>query len=139
MLRGVGALVTIGAAIVLFIVLAGRHPRPSPATATTGELPAVADAVRLPVPAALTPPSWTVRQQVGSSQVLVVDLEAAHPDQALDIAREIVSLVGPQYREVLMYFHRPGRFGSGDLPPRRIQWTPTHRFVQMDYEAMARK
>ncbi len=138
MRRGVSALVTVAAAIVLSFALAGRLPVRALAP-TGGDLPAVTPAARLPGPAALTPPAWTVRQQVGSSHVLVIDLEAARPEDAPDIARKLVNLVGPRYREVLMYFHRPGHFGRGELAPRRIQWTPANGFVQMDYEAMARR
>jgi hypothetical protein len=71
---------------------------------------------------------WIVTHASSAHHALVLDVEAEHPDQARDIASEIVSPVRTKYEEVLIYIRPAG------APPgarvRRIQWTPQGGYVE---------
>ena len=59
---------------------------------------------------------------------LVIDVEAAHPGNAMKIAEEIVAPVRTKYAEVLIYIRSVGApAGAG---AHRIQWTPRGGFVE---------
>lgn len=73
--------------------------------------------------------SWTVTTATSAHQMLVVEVQALHLEEALDIARAIVvPVLDKDYREVLIYVHPPGGFSAG--PMRRVQWTPTAGYVE---------
>jgi hypothetical protein len=62
---------------------------------------------------------------------MVVDVEAERPEEAHEIAIEIVKMARPRgYEEVLIYV-RPMR--SPDGPTRRVQWTPAGGYVESRY------
>ena len=75
---------------------------------------------------------WTVTEQLVAGSVLVLQVETRHVADALAIARELVEPLKARYTEVMVYVHRPGR--PTTLPPRRVQWSPSHGYVETDYE-----
>lgn len=75
---------------------------------------------------------WTVTEQLSAHYVLISHVETRYLDESLGIARELVEPLKSRYSEILIYFHRPGR--PDVLPPRRVQWTPAHGYVETIYE-----
>jgi hypothetical protein len=76
---------------------------------------------------------WSVTEQLSAHHVLIVQVETRRLDEARAIARRIVDPILPKekFAEILIYFHRPGR--PDPLAPRRVQWTPTHGYVETVY------
>jgi hypothetical protein len=74
---------------------------------------------------------WTVTEQISAVHMLVLQIETAHLDEAMGIARQVADPIKDRYAEVLIYFHRPGR--PDTLPPKRIQWTRGDGWVEVDY------
>ena len=76
---------------------------------------------------------WSVTEQLSAHHVLIVHVETRHLEKARAIARTIVDPILPKenFAEILIYFHRPGR--PDPLAPRRVQWTPTHGYVETVY------
>jgi hypothetical protein len=75
---------------------------------------------------------WSVTQSLSAHNVLIVHVETRYLDEAMGIAKQVAEPIKFRYAEVLIYFHRPGR--PDLLPPRRIQWTPAHDYVETNYE-----
>lgn len=74
---------------------------------------------------------WTVTERLSAHYVLIFHVETRYLGEALTIAHELVEPVKARYSEVLIYVHRPGR--PDTLPPRRVQWTPAHGYVETIY------
>lgn len=79
-------------------------------------------------------PGWTVTKALSAHHVMVVDVETDRPEQAKQIAVQLVEPVRDRYEEVLIYIRRPGT--AGELAARRIQWTPRGGYVEVNYEAI---
>ena len=78
-------------------------------------------------------PAWTVTKATAANHTMVVDVDAARLDQALEIAEEIVAPVRSRgYQEVLVYVHPLGRHDA-TTEIRRVQWTPRGGYVETDY------
>lgn len=77
-------------------------------------------------------PAWTVVGAKSAHHVMVVDVEAARPEQARDIAVQLVEPLRGRYEEVLVYVRKPGALHD-DLAARRIQWTPRGGYVENVY------
>jgi len=75
---------------------------------------------------------WTVTEHLSAHHVLIAQVETAHLQDAMSIAQQLTEPVKEKYAEVMIYFHRPGR--PDTLPPRRVQWTPSHGYVETRYE-----
>jgi hypothetical protein len=106
-------------------------PRPTPAAQAASALTRALNHVdrgqsggRMPV--------WTVVSATSAHHVMVVDVEAARPDTARQIATQIVEPLRDRYEEVLVYFHKPG--DAKVFPERRIQWTPRGGYVEAIYK-----
>ena len=74
---------------------------------------------------------WTVTEHLSAHHVLIAQVETDHLEDAMSIAQQLTDPVKEKYAEVMIYFHRPGR--PDTLPPRRVQWTPTHGYVETRY------
>ncbi len=71
---------------------------------------------------------WQVIDYVSALGVLIVDVETHRLDEALGIARALVHPLEDSYIEVLVYFRAPGT----ELPAKRVQWTPSGGYVELD-------
>ena len=81
----------------------------------------------------LSTPAWTVTKTTAANYTMVVDVEAARMDQALEIAEAIVAPVRARgYQEVLVYVHPQGRHDA-TTEIRRVQWTPRGGYVETNY------
>src|SRR5262245_30164029 len=74
---------------------------------------------------------WTVTRATSAHRAMVIDVEADHPERALEIAGEIVDPLRGRYDEVLIYVRPTGSPNSSVV--RRIQWTPHDGFVESTY------
>jgi hypothetical protein len=74
---------------------------------------------------------WTVTGQLSAHSVLISHVETQYLGEALAIAHQMIDSNKTPYAEILIYFHRPGRPDA--LPPRRVQWTPAHGYVETIY------
>ena len=74
---------------------------------------------------------WVVTEQFSAHRVLIAHVETKFLDEAVAIAQQIAEPVKDRYTEILIYFHRPGR--PDTLPPRRVQWSRTHGYLQTIY------
>ena len=75
--------------------------------------------------------AWRVTEANAAQGVLVVEVEADQPDDALAIAEQIVAPLDDTYEEVLVYVR-----GTDPAPgalTHRIQWTPGRGFVEITY------
>lgn len=75
---------------------------------------------------------WTVVKELPAHHVLVVQVEAEQPENALKVTYQLVEPVKDRYAEILVYFYRPWR--RGVLASRRVQWTPAGGYVEAIYE-----
>jgi hypothetical protein len=62
---------------------------------------------------------------------MVIDVEADMPEDARQIANDIVDPLRAKYEEVLIYVRPTGHPVNAIV--RRIQWTPHDGFVEMTY------
>lgn len=78
-------------------------------------------------------PAWTVTKTTAANYTMVVNVDAARMDQALEIAEAIVAPVRARgYQEVLVYVHPLGRHDA-TTEIRRVQWTPRGGYVETNY------
>ena len=78
-------------------------------------------------------PAWTVTKATSANYTMVVDVDAARMDKALEIAEEIVAPVRSRgYQEVLVYVHPLGRHDA-TTEIRRVQWTPRGGYIETAY------
>ena len=75
---------------------------------------------------------WSVTEHLSAHRVLIAHVETKFLEEAVAITQQVVEPVKGQYAEALVYFHRPGR--PDTLPPRRVQWTRAHGYVETVYE-----
>lgn len=74
---------------------------------------------------------WTVTEQLSAHNVLISHVETRYLGEAVGIAKQLVEPIKAGYSEAIIYFHRPGR--PDILPPRRVQWTRAHGYVETIY------
>jgi len=117
------AVLALFAAVLQWRPNARATPADTAATAVTRALRNAA-----PTHAAGRMPAWTVVKATSAHHVMVVEVEAQRPEQARQIAVQIVEPVRSRYEEILVYVSTPG--SSGELPARRVQWTPRGGYVE---------
>jgi hypothetical protein len=76
-------------------------------------------------------PSWAVTRATSAHNVIVIDVDAERPEEARQIALEIVKPLRDRYEEVLIYVKSAD--AANDLTVRRIQWTPRGGYVERDF------
>ena len=74
---------------------------------------------------------WTVTEHLSAHNVLIAQVETLYLHEAIAIAQQLTEPIKDKYAEVLIYFHRPGR--PDTLPPRRVQWSRRHGYVETVY------
>ena len=107
-----------------------RPPRPTPTPAAVTALVRALNQLESSSPGAPREP-WTVTRATSAHRAMVVDVEADMPEDARQIANDIVEPVRAKYDEVLIYVRPTGNPANAIV--RRIQWTPHDGFVEMTY------
>ncbi len=74
---------------------------------------------------------WTVTKSATFLREMVVTVTAERPDEALEIARQIVLPVQDKYSEILIYVHAVDQ--EEDPVVRRVAWTPQDGFSEMSF------
>ena len=128
-LAGVAWLAAFG--LFAAIVVWSARPRPTPTPPALTDLVRALNRMETPSPFAKHEP-WTVTRATSARHAMVIDVEADKPEDAHQIAVELVEpLRLKNYEEVLIYV-RP--IGSPlHALVRRIQWTPQGGFVETSY------
>jgi hypothetical protein len=80
------------------------------------------------MPSPLTTPGWKETRRYSVNRVLIVEVQCADRERALEIGRAIVQPVTKAYEEVLIYVRPPNRSWT-----RRVQWRPGADFRLLDY------
>lgn len=111
-------------AVLAIMIAVVRPHRPAIAVTITSSQPEAAPAPPRP---GTRYPGGTVKRAYSAHHMMVVDVEAEHPSEALAIAREVVEPLRNSYDEVLVYTREP------DAPDaaRRVQWTPRGGYVEL--------
>jgi len=128
-LAGVAWLTAFGLFAVL-IEWSARPPRPMPTPPAVTDLVRALNKLESPSPNAKHQP-WTVTRATSAHRAMVVDVETDMPEDALQIANDIVDPLRAKYEEVLIYVRPTGNPANAIV--RRIQWTPHNGFVEMSY------
>jgi hypothetical protein len=121
------------AAFGLFAALiewSARPPRPTPTPAAVTDLVRALNRLESSLPNATHEP-WTVTRATSAHRAMVIDVEADMPEDARQIANDIVDPLRGKYEEVLIYVRPTGNPNNAIV--RRIQWTPHNGFVEMRY------
>jgi len=120
------------AAFALFAVLVQRSARPRP-TPTPPAVTALVKALnRMETPSPLgTHEPWIVTRATSARRAMVIDVEADKPEDAVNIAAELVEQLREKYEEVLIYVRPIG--SPVNTATRRIEWTPRGGFVETMY------
>lgn len=107
-----------------------RAPRPAPTPPAVTNLVRALNRLEASSPGAKREP-WTVTRATSAHHALVIDLEADKPENARQIAGDIVEPLRGRYEEVLIYVRPTGNPVNATV--RRIQWTPHDGFVETSY------
>jgi hypothetical protein len=120
------------AAFALFAALVqwSARPRPTPTQPAATALVKALNKTETPSPFGTHEP-WIVTRATSARRAMVIDVEADKPDNALNIATEIVKPLREKYEEVLIYVRPIG--SPVHAVTRRIEWTPGEGFVETSY------
>jgi hypothetical protein len=120
------------AALGLFAALVdySARPRPTPSPPALTDLVRALNKMATPSPFARHEP-WLVTRATSARRAMVIDVEADKPENANQIAEEIVAPLRVKYEEVLVYVRPIGR--PANAATRRIEWTPHGGFVESSY------
>jgi len=106
------------------------RPRPTPTPPALTALVRALNKMETPSPFGTHEP-WVVTRATSARRAMVIDVEADKPEDARNIAEELVAPLRAKYEEVLIYV-RP--IGSPlNALTRRIEWTPSGGFVETAY------
>jgi len=129
LLAGVAWLAAFG--LFAAIVVWSARPRPTPTPPALTDLVRALNRMETPSPFAKHEP-WTVTRATSARHTMVIDVEADKPEDARQIAVEIVEPLRPKnYEEVLIYVRPIGSPLNATV--RRIQWSPQGGFVETSY------
>jgi len=84
-----------------------------------------------PVDAPLDNERYTILEMATAHGAFTIDLEVDAGADTQTIARQLIEPMRDDYAEVLVYFY--DRAGDGELPMRRVQWTPEAGYTEIDY------
>ena len=120
------------AAFALFAALVqwSARPRPTPTAPAVTALVRALNRMETPSPFGKHEP-WVVTRATSARRAMVIDVEADKPQEARNIAEEIVAPLRAKYEEVLIYVRAIG--SPADGLTRRIEWTPRAGFVETAY------
>jgi hypothetical protein len=120
------------AAFALFaaVVQWSARPRPTPTPPAVTALVKALNRMETPSPFGTHEP-WVVIHATSARRAMVIDVEADKPENALNIAVELVKPLREKYEEVLIYVRPIG--SPVNTVTRRIEWTPREGFVETSY------
>jgi hypothetical protein len=120
------------AAFALFAAIVQRsaRPRPAPTPPAVTALVRTLNKMETPSPFGTHEP-WVVIHATSARRAMVIDVEADKPDDALNIATELVKPLREKYEDVLIYVRPIGN--PVHAVTRRIEWTPREGFVATSY------
>ena len=79
---------------------------------------------------AMTGSGWRLVEQFSAHYALILEVEAENLSDAKSIAQQLAEPVHDSYNEILVYFFPPD--GQGGLPDRRVQWTKSTGYVEVN-------
>ncbi len=79
---------------------------------------------------AMTGSGWRLVGQFSAHYALILEIEAENLSDAKFIAQQLAEPVKNSYNEILVYFFPPD--GQGGLPDRRVQWTESTGYVEVN-------
>jgi hypothetical protein len=120
------------AAFGLFAALVqwSAHPRPTPTPPAVTALVRALNKMETPSPFGKHEP-WVVTRATSARRAMVIDVEADKPEDARNIAAELVEPLRAKYEEVLIYVRPIGN--PANALTRRIEWTPRGGFLETSY------
>src|SRR4051812_24946611 len=83
------------------------RPRPTPTPPADTALVRALNKMKTPSPFGTHEP-WIVTRATSARRAMVIDVEADMPENARNIAEELVAPLRPKYEEVLVYVHPIG-------------------------------
>jgi hypothetical protein len=122
---------TVWIALLAALAVAIGLPRSASVVATPQHV-VVAPPPSLPR-AGMRYPGWTVTRAYSAHHMMVVEVETDNVSISSRIAAQVVEPLKARYDEVLIYVREPGQ-RRGDLPARRVQWTPRAGYVESIYK-----
>ncbi len=75
--------------------------------------------------------AWEITDMATAHGAFVIEVEADDPSRTEEIARSLVEPIKADYDEILVYIHQRG--DESDLPARRMQWTTSGGYVELEY------
>ncbi len=125
------ALAWLGAATLFVVAMQGSARTPRVSSHAIGISPLAQSLSQLEHQGRWTrgSPEWVVTKAVAALHLMVADVEANRPEQALAIAGAIIEGASSRYDEVLIYVR--GVRGSGAV--HRVQWTARNGFREWVY------
>jgi hypothetical protein len=120
------------AAFGLFAALVAwsARPRPTPTRPAVTALVRALNKMESPSPFSRHEP-WIVTRATSARRAMVIDVEADKPEDARNIAAELVEPLRAKYEEVLIYVRPIGN--PANALTRRIEWTPRGGFLETSY------
>jgi len=112
------------------VVQWSARPRPAPTQPAGTALVKALNRMETPSPFGTHEP-WIVTRATSARHAMVIDVEADKPEDALNIAVELVKPLREKYEEVLIYVRPIG--SPVNTVTRRIEWTPPEGFVETSY------
>jgi hypothetical protein len=112
------------------MVVWSARPRPTPTPPAVTDLVRALNRLETPDPRPRHEP-WTVIKAMSARRAMVIDVEADMPDEARQIAAQLIEPLRAKYEEVLIYVRPIG--SPANAVTRRIAWTPDGGFVETSY------
>ena len=112
------------------LVVWSARPRPTPTPPAVTALVRALNKRETPSPFGTHEP-WVVTRATSARRAMVIEVEADTPDDARNIAEDLVAPLRAKYEEVLIYVRPIG--SPADALTRRIEWTPLDGFVETAY------
>jgi hypothetical protein len=117
--------------ILTVMLFAVWNPQPAPIAAVDTSIGPSPPSPPAPPPRAGTRfPGWTVTRSYSAHHMMIVEVEAAVPQHARQIAAQLVEPLEGRYDEVLVYVRDPGA-SLDELAGRRVQWTKRSGYVEI--------
>ena len=128
LVAGVAWLAAFG--LFVAVVVWSARPRPAPTPPAVTDLVRALNRLETPDPRARHEP-WTVIKAMSARRAMVIDVEADKPEDARQIATQLIEPLRARYEEVLIYVRPIG--SPVNALTRRISWTPGGGFVESSY------
>ncbi|MXZ73061.1 MAG: hypothetical protein F4Z04_16375 [Acidobacteria bacterium] len=77
--------------------------------------------------------AWRIVRMATAHGIFTIEVEVNDPETGAEVARELIGPLEGSYDEVLVYIYRPGEATGGNPPVKRVQWTPSGGYDELDY------